>query len=285
MNKAKYMIAYMLIICITLAACGGSTNSDAPKQDAVVAETTEAMEGVTAPPASDGAIASHDPTQEERREEMQKADSEDAPMPYQSDPDTEQEGRREEVQKADEERWQEEVEDEPGEGEWHEVDGVRFYTEHRLDDFLELYPDDSGQYSLSVVELLRAIWGDEGTILTSSGEDYDGSYYLSFSRLSTNPDIMPGMALVTRSKYDKVRRTVLLKIVVSRVDSSLDCCSTVKIPDAPVPLMVVFSENEAEGLTLEMAELLLYILEQTQQNPRDNIAGELGLTNYVCGNK
>ena len=27
------------------------------------------------------------------------------------------------------------------------------------------------------------------------------------------------------------------------------------------------------------------ILEQTQQNPRDNIAGELGLTNYVCGNK
>ena len=88
MNKAKYMIAYMLIICITLAACGGSTNSDAPKQDAVAAETAETAEGVTAPPASDGTIASHDPTQEERREEMQKADSEDAPMPYQSDPDT-----------------------------------------------------------------------------------------------------------------------------------------------------------------------------------------------------
>ena len=279
----KKLLSLLFVLMIVLSAC--APTADTPKQDAVAAETAEAAEGVTAPPASDGAIASHDPTQEERRAEMQKADSEDAPMPYQSDPDTEQEGRREEVQKADEERWQEEVEDEPGEGEWHEVDGVRFYTEHRLDDFLELYPDDSGQYSLSVVELLRAIWGDEGTILTSSGEDYDGSYYLSFSRLSTNPDIMPGMALVTRSKYDKVRRTVLLKIVVSRVDSSIDCCSTVKIPDAPVPLMVVFSENEAEGLTLEMAELLLYILEQTQQNPRDNIAGELGLTNYVCGNK
>ena len=143
MKTIKKLGSLLFVLMIVLSAC--APTADTPKQDAVAAETAEAAEGVTAPPASDGAIASHDPTQEERREEMQKADSEDAPMPYQSDPDTEQEGRREEVQKADEERWQEEAEDEPGEGEWHDI-GDGFYTRNKLEDFLEPSPHEGIYY-------------------------------------------------------------------------------------------------------------------------------------------
>ena len=68
----KKLLSLLFVLMIVLSAC--APTADAPKQDAVAAETAETAEGVTAPPASDGTIASHDPTQEERREEMQKAD-------------------------------------------------------------------------------------------------------------------------------------------------------------------------------------------------------------------
>ena len=270
MNKAKYMIAYMLIICITLAACGGSTNSDAPKQDAVVTETTEAMEGVTAPAVSDGTIASHDPTQEERREVMQKADSEDAPMPYQSDPDTEQEGRREEVQKADEERWQEEAEDEPGEGEWHEVDGVRFYTEHRLDDFLEPYPYVEGVYYLDLGKLLSAVFGDDITPRPLSNGyicDNDVGVITYSSSLSDNGTFGAGFV---------VERT--LKMPAVTCNSGIEC-NVITLAEATIVVKEIGTD-----FSYDMAELLIYVLEQMEDNPRNNIGDELELPpdGYVC---
>ena len=270
MNKAKYMIAYMLIICITLAACGGSTNSDAPKQDAVVAETTEAMEGVTAPAASDGTIASHDPTQEERREEMQKADSEDAPMPYQSDPDTEQEERQEEVEKADKERRREEAEDEPGEGEWHEVDGVRFYTEHRLDDFLEPYPYVEGVYYLDLGKLLSAVFGDDITPRPLSNGyicDNDVGVITYSSSLSDNGTFGAGFV---------VERT--LKMPAVTCNSGIEC-NVITLAEATIVVKEIGTD-----FSYDMAELLIYVLEQMEDNPRNNIGDELELPpdGYVC---
>lgn len=262
MNKAKYMIAYMLIICITLAACGGSTNSDAPKQDAVAAETAETAEGVTAPPASDGTVASHDPTQEERREEMQKADSEDAPMPYQSDPDTEQEGRREEVQKADEERWQEEAEDEPGEGEWHDI-GDGFYTRNKLEDFLEPSPHE-GIYYLNMSKLLNAVFGPDITPRPlSNGYICDNNVGVITYSSSLRDDNTFGAGFV-------VERTLDMPAVTC--NSGIER-TNIKFPEEETIVIKEIGTDFSE----DMAELLIYVLEQMEDNPRNNIGDELGL--------
>ena len=256
------MIAYMLIICITLAACGGSTNSDAPKQDAVAAETAETAEGVTAPPASDGTVASHDPTQEERREEMQKADSEDAPMPYQSDPDTEQEGRREEVQKADEERWQEEAEDEPGEGEWHDI-GDGFYTRNKLEDFLEPSPHE-GIYYLNMSKLLNAVFGPDITPRPlSNGYICDNNVGVITYSSSLRDDNTFGAGFV-------VERTLDMPAVTC--NSGIER-TNIKFPEEETIVIKEIGTDISE----DMAELLIYVLEQMEDNPRNNIGDELGL--------
>ena len=262
MNKAKYMIAYMLIICITLAACGGSTNSDAPKQDAVAAETAETAEGVTAPPASDGTVASHDPTQEERREEMQKADSEDAPMPYQSDPDTEQEGRREEVQKADEERWQEEAEDEPGEGEWHDI-GDGFYTHLRLEDFLKPYPNREGVSYLNLGELMSAIFGPELVHPQLDENNVMGSY-VSVRTYSSRHDETLTAGFVVEGDLSRSAPTY---------NSGIEC-NNIAFPGE----VTIIIEEDGTGFSDELANILIYVLEQTKDNPRNNIGDELGLS-------
>ena len=281
MKTIKKLGSLLFVLMIVLSAC--APTADTPKQDAVAAETAEAAEGVTAPPASDGTIGSHDPTQEERREEMQKADSEDAPMPYQSDPDTEQEGRREEVQKADEERWQEEAEaeatnqepenepeDEPGEGEWHEVDGVRFYTEHRLDDYLEPRPGEPGKYDLDMEALLRDIWGKNVTIyIPNDGFVCTSEPHSGISKIST---------------FDPDKNAGNIKIVVSKNDGNIRCCSTIEIVNTPFPVPIASLEGTL-GFTRELAELTIYVLEETEANPRNNIAGELGLQHFICGSE
>ena len=270
----KKLLSLLFVLMIVLSAC--APTADTPKQDAVAAETAEAAEGVTAPPASDGTIGSHDPTQEERREEMQKADSEDAPMPYQSDPDTEQEGRREEVQKADEERWQEEAEaeatnqepenepeDEPGEGEWHEVDGVRFYTEHRLDDFLEPYPYVEGVYYLDLGKLLSAVFGDDITPRPLSNGyicDNDVGVITYSSSLSDNGTFGAGFV---------VERT--LKMPAVTCNSGIEC-NVITLAEATIVVKEIGTD-----FSYDMAELLIYVLEQMEDNPRNNIGDELGL--------
>lgn len=277
----KNLLSLLFVLMIVLSAC--TPTADAPKQDAIAAETAETAEGVTAPAASDGTIASHDPTQEERREEMQKADSEDAPMPYQSDPDTEQEGRQEEVQKADEERWQEEAEaeatnqepenepeDEPGEGEWHEVDGVRFYTEHRLDDYLEPRPGEPGKYDLDMEALLRDIWGKNVTIyIPNDGFVCTSEPHSGISKIST---------------FDPDKNAGNIKIVVSKNDGDTHCCSTIEIINTPFPVPIASLEGIL-GFTRELAELTIYVLEETENNPRNNIAGKLGLQHFICGSE
>lgn len=281
MKTIKKLGSLLFVLMIVLSAC--TPTADAPKQDAIAAETAETAEGVTAPAASDGTIASHDPTQEERREEMQKADSEDAPMPYQSDPDTEQEGRQEEVQKADEERWQEEAEaeatnqepenepeDEPGEGEWHEVDGVRFYTEHRLDDYLEPRPGEPGKYDLDMEALLRDIWGKNVTIyIPNDGFVCTSEPHSGISKIST---------------FDPDKNAGNIKIVVSKNDGDTHCCSTIEIINTPFPVPIASLEGIL-GFTRELAELTIYVLEETENNPRNNIAGKLGLQHFICGSE
>ena len=260
MKTIKKLGSLLFVLMIVLSAC--APTADTPKQDAVAAETAEAAEGVTAPPASDGAIASHDPTQEERREEMQKADSEDAPMPYQSDPDTEQEGRREEVQKADEERWQEEAEDEPGEGEWHDI-GDGFYTRNKLEDFLEPSPHE-GIYYLNMSKLLNAEFGPDITPRTlSTGYICDNNVGVITYSSSLRDDNTFGAGFV-------VERTLDMPAVTC--NSGIER-TNIKFPEEETIVIKEIGTDFSE----DMAELLIYVLEQMEDNPRNNIGDELGL--------
>ena len=263
MKTIKKLGSLLFVLTIVLSACA-PTNADAPKQDAVVAETTEAMEGVTAPPASDGTIASHDPTQEERREEMQKADSEDAPMPYQRDPDTEQEGRREEVQKADEERWQEEAEDEPGEGEWHDI-GDGFYTHIRLEDFLKPYPNREGVSYLNLGDLMSAVFGPDVTIHPlPNGYICDNGVNVTTYDGPTRDDGTFTAGFV-------VERTLDMPAVTC--NSGIEC-NNIAFPEETT----IIIEGLGTGFSNNLANILIYVLEQTRDNPRNNIGDELGLS-------
>ena len=47
--------------------------------------------------------------------------------------------------------------------------------------------------------------------------------------------------------------------------------------------LVIKGDSRGFGLTTDMAAILLYVLEQTESNPRSDIAGELGLPdNFEC---
>ena len=256
----KKLLSLLFVLMIVLSAC--APTADAPKQDAVAAETAETAEGVTAPPASDGTIASHDPTQEERREEMQKADSEDAPMPYQSDPDTEQEGRREEVQKADEERWQEEAEDEPGEGEWHDI-GDGFYTHLRLEDFLKPYPNREGVSYLNLGDLMSAVFGPELVHPQLDENNVMGSY-VSVRTYSSRHDETLTAGFVVECDLSRSAPTY---------NSGIEC-NNIAFPGE----VTIIIEEDGTGFSDELANILIYVLEQTKDNPRNNIGDELGLS-------
>lgn len=274
MKTIKKLGSLLFVLMIVLSAC--APTADTPKQDAVAAETAEAAEGVTAPPASDGTIASHDPTQEERREEMQKSDSENAPMPYQSDPDTEQEGRREEVQKADEERWQEEAEaeatnqepenepeDEPGEGEWHDI-GDGFYTNIRLDDLLKPYPREGVSY-LNLGDLLHAVFGPDVTIHPlPNGYICDNGVNVTTYDGPTRDDGTFTAGFV-------VERTLDMPAVTC--NSGIEC-NNIAFPEETT----IIIEGLGTGFSNNLANILIYVLEQTRDNPRNNIGDELGLS-------
>ena len=191
--------------------------------------------------------------------------------------------RTPEVQKADEERWQEEAEaeatnqepenepeDEPGEGEWHEVDGVRFYTEHRLDDYLEPRPGEPGKYDLDMEALLRDIWGKNVTIyIPNDGFVCTSEPHSGISKIST---------------FDPDKNAGNIKIVVSKNDGDTHCCSTIEIINTPFPVPIASLEGIL-GFTRELAELTIYVLEETENNPRNNIAGKLGLQHFICGSE
>ena len=69
MRKVKYIVAYLLVICIILTAC---RNINPPEQDTEMAEETEQNDGVT---VSDPSGSSNtNPSQDEKAEEPETTD-------------------------------------------------------------------------------------------------------------------------------------------------------------------------------------------------------------------
>lgn len=168
MRKYKSFVVYLLIICITLTACSGSTNP--PKQDKAV--TTEAEEtGAPAAELAADSVRNAQGNQDERgdlgiNEEEDDADasasagtSKDGGSPTVVSPGT--------VDKEPEPE-QEVTTTEEGKYAYNVGDTV-VYTEHPIERWMTPDPQVDGAYDLDLRQMLEDLWCEDGGNVVDPG--------------------------------------------------------------------------------------------------------------------
>jgi len=145
----------------------------------------------------------------------------------------------------------------------HEVGGVGFYTHHNLYDYVTPSWYAPGKELLDVESMVKDIWGSDRIIIDAQNGGY--------------ADNAATRSVAFWHKYsDKTTQT--FAVTADGPTSVVTCWH------AQRPANGWWCEiNTGFGFTPEMAALLLYVLEQTELEPRYNIGGELELPNdYEC---
>ena len=152
----------------------------------------------------------------------------------------------------------------------HHVGDAVFYTEHDLQKYIVPKETNPSHYWLDIEAMLFDVWGTNG--VTQVGNGYALSNRSSFN-----------MAV---SYFNIDDNTSNKRMVVSSTGGEEQYRSVITSWNTPKPddsFLVIKGDSRGFGLTPDMAAILLFVLEQTESNPRGNIAGELGLpSNYEC---
>lgn len=278
--KLFVTLVTVLLFCTALTACA-EENNEQPKQDAVQVEV-EQKERVQLPEGGD------DGGQAEREREVREADEraeeEDRLVPREGDDGGQAEREREareaeeraeqERQRQEEEARQREEEEhqqqqQTGNYEHHIGDAV-FYTQHDIWEYIFPNPVNPAHNKISIRAMLADIWSVEGVYDSGDGNGYAGTDGSSF-----NCAVTFGYVDGKSGSYFAVSTTS------ERQHSSIVVAHNEETP--PGGFLIVDGDKSGFGFTPDMAALLLYVLEQTQYNPRSNIGGELALpSNYEC---
>ena len=277
--KLFVTLVTVLLFCTALTACA-EENNEQPKQDAVQVEV-EQKERVQLPEGGD------DGGQAEREREVREADEraeeEDRLVPREGDDGGQAEREREareveeraeqEHQRQEEEARQREEEEhqqqqQTGNYEHHIGDAV-FYTQHDIWEYIFPNPVNPAHNKISIRAMLADVWNVEG--IYDAKDSYAGTDGSSF-----NCAVSFGYVDGKSGSYFTVSRTG------ERQYSTIVIAHNEQTP--PGGFLIVDGESSGFGFTPDMAALLLYVLEQTQLNPRSNIGSELALpSNYECG--
>ncbi|MBO4854911.1 hypothetical protein J5500_00715 [Candidatus Saccharibacteria bacterium] len=249
MRKMKIFLSLVvvLLLCASLTACADEKNSNPPD-------------------AQQDAVEIHDDDVQLDAVEIHDDDPQGDPAAgNQDDPIHHDEA-------TDDDPMNGEGEENPGmhEGYYHEIGDAWFYTEHDLNDYIYPDPNYPGYYRIDIEKMLRDVWGSEGGLFKSNnGYSYtDGS---SFSK-----------GIQYEYIYDDYANPSFIVDVI--LDG--DYRSTVIRWNEPKPSegYIIFDSDLDFGLSRDMCALLLYVLEQSEANPRTNIASELNLpTDFECG--
>ena len=303
--KIIVILLSVLVFCNALTACAGG-NKEQSKQDPVQDEA-EQNESTQQPIDDDGraereqelretekyAYPDHligfeegdDGGQAERERAVREADEqnkeEDRLVPREGDDGGQAEREREareaderaeqERQRQEEEMRQQEEEErqeqQTGSYEHHVGDAV-FYTEHDLQKYISPNPNNPVFSRIDVKTMVSDVWNVEG--IFDGKDSYAGTDGSSF-----NCAVSFGYVDGRSGSYFTVSNTG------ERQYESIVIAHNEQTP--PGGFLIVEGESSGFGFTPDMAALLLYVLEQTESNPRSNIGSELELpSNYEC---
>ena len=254
MKSVKFFISLItvLLFCTALTACA-EENNEQPKQDAVQVEVEQKERAQT---------EENDGGQAEREREAREAE----------------ERAEQERQRQEEEARQREEEEHQQTGNYeHHIGDAVFYTEHDLSKYLTPNPRNPVHYLLDLEAMLHDVWGDVG--LLAVGDGYAGTDGTSFN-LGVSYNYVDG-----RSDAPSHHDSSNYRFTVSSTGGERQYSTIVTIYDEELPpggWLII--KGDTFGFSPDAAALLLYVLEQTTLNPRNNIAGELPLPgNYECG--
>ena len=277
--KLFVTLVAVLLFCTALTACAGE-NREQPKQDAVQVEV-EQKERAQLP--EDGVDGGQAEREREVREAEEQGKEEDRLVPEGGD-DGGQAEREREAREADEraeqerqrqeeearQREEEEHQQQQQTGNYeHQIGDAVFYTQHDIWEYIFPNPVNPAHNKISIKAMLADVWNVEG--IYDAKDSYAGTDGSSF-----NCAVSFGYVDGKSGSYFTVSRTG------ERQYSTSVIAHNEQTP--PGGFLIVDGESSGFGFTPDMAALLLYVLEQTQLNPRSNIGSELALpSNYECG--
>ena len=158
----------------------------------------------------------------------------------------------------------------------HHVGDAVFYTEHDLWKYVMPHIVDPSYKMIDIHAMIVDVWGTEGGGIGQVRDGYvfsDGtSFTTGASYFKVDGDMATKRMVVSSSVRDNDGEHQYRSVVTSW---------NTRRPDGGY--WIVKDDSRGFGMTPEMAAIFLYMLEQTESNPRDNIAGELGLpSNFEC---
>lgn len=276
MMKIKLFLSFAVVATLYLAitACTGENNSQQAIQDFNDGSQNEQEESVIMPFEDDG--------DDDGQAERDRRDWEDAGNipdegtrigPIDNEDDGQAERDRQDQEDLERER-QEREKQEQQSGYRHEVGGTTFYTKHDLSKYLspnERYPQ---YYDFVFDTLLQDIWCANGGGFMENSAGY--SY-------SDGNDITRGLWVeVPDSENDRLYHMVTILYKVDGVEYK----TSIRIYDCPGPYNENYYSimyNYTHIIHKDMAPLILYALEQMEENPRNGALNDLGLNdNFYC---
>ena len=301
--KSIIRLLTVVLICISLTACVGK-NKELPKQEPSQDERDSELydpyfTDETPLPEDDGGRAEREreirerekeeqrrreEEEERRRQEEEEEEPDDCIGPeligYPIDvPDEERDDDgQDEPEPEPEPQPEPEPEPEPQQqgGYEHHVGDAVFYTEHDLWKYVMPHIVDPSYKMIDIHAMIVDVWGTEGGGIAQVRDGYvfsDGtSFTIAASYFNVDDNIANKRMVVSSSVCDNDGEYQYRSVVTSW-----------NTPKLEGNFWIVKGDSRGFGMTQEMAAIFLYMLEQTESNPRDNIAGELGLpSNFEC---
>ena len=152
----------------------------------------------------------------------------------------------------------------------HHIGDAVFYTEHDLEKYIVPKETNPLHKWLDIETMLLDIWGANG--VSQVGNGYVLSDGSSFN-----------MAVSYFNVDDNIANKRMVVSSTGGVEQYRSVITSWNTPSPDDNFLVIKGDSRGFGLTPDMAAILLYVLEQTESNPRSNIAGELSLpSNYEC---
>ena len=282
MKTVKIIISLLtvLLFCAALTACA-KENKEQPKQDSaqVEAEQKEKDQDVRdqnahirepVEPKDDGGLASRE---QKAREQSDSSDEDDRiDTPEKDDgglAEREQEAREQQEQAEQEQREQEQQQQQQSNGYEHHIGDAVFYTEHDLWKYIIPKETNPAHKWLDIETMLADVWGSSGTQVGNGYAFSDGtSFTAAVSYFDIDDNFANKRMVVSLTGGEKQYRSVITSWNTPKPDDNF---------------LVIKGDKRGFGITLDMAAILLYVLEQSRMDPRSNIAGELGLPpNFEC---
>jgi len=277
--KLFVTLVTVLLFCTALTACA-EENNEQPKQDAVQVEVEQKEKAQLPEDGVDGGQAERE---REVREAEEQGKEEDRLVPEggddggqaererearEADERAEQERQRQEEEARQREEEEQQQQQQTGNYE-HQIGDAVFYTQHDIWEYIFPNPVNPAHNKISIKAMLADVWNVEG--IYDAKDSYAGTDGSSF-----NCAVSFGYIDGESGSYFTVSRTG------ERQYSTIVKAHNEQTP--PGGFLIVDGESSGFGFTPDMAALLLYVLEQTQSNPRSNIGSELALpSNYECG--